>query len=86
MKVVLGMIAALNDVSQLGKMRDIQWLAIFRMQNIVILLCNGMIVDATALPRMSLFLTALKLEKVALDARMNMLKMSFSFFVHVSTI
>jgi hypothetical protein len=73
MKAVLGMMPALNDVSRLGKMRDIYLFTIVRMQNIVLLLRNGMIADAvTSLP-MTLFLTALRLEKIALDARMDML-------------
>jgi hypothetical protein len=43
------------------------------MQNIVILRRNGMIVDAAAFLLMTLFLTAFGLEKVALDAQMDML-------------
>jgi hypothetical protein len=68
MKAVLGMMPSLNEISRLGQMRDIYPLLIFRMQNIVILLRNGIIVDAVALLPMTLFLTALRLEKVALDA------------------
>jgi hypothetical protein len=81
MKAVLGMMSALNDVSRFGKMRDIYPLTIFRMQNIVILRLNGMIVGVVALLSMTLFLTALKLEKVALDAQMEMLHMSFVLFL-----
>jgi hypothetical protein len=83
MKAVLVMMPALNDVSRLGKMRDIYPLATFRMQNIVILLRNGMIVDAVALLPMTLFLTALRLEKVTLDVRMDMLRMSFVLFLYI---
>jgi hypothetical protein len=64
-------------------MRDIYPIMIFRMQNIVILLRNGMIVDAIALLPMTLFLTALRLEKIALDARMGMLQMSFFRFLYM---
>jgi hypothetical protein len=81
MKAVLGMMPALNDVSQLSKMRNIYPLTVFRMQNIVILLRNAMIVDAVAFFPMTLFLTALRLEKVARDARMDMLQMSFFLFL-----
>jgi hypothetical protein len=77
------MIPALNDVSRLGKMRDIYPLKIFRMQNLVTLLRNGMIVDAVALLLMALFFTARRLEKVSLDARINMLQMSFFFFLRM---
>jgi hypothetical protein len=80
MKAVLGMMPALNDVSRRDKMRDIYPLTIIHVQNIVILLRSGMIVDAVALHPMTLFLTALRLEKVALDARMDMLQMFFSSF------
>jgi hypothetical protein len=59
MKAVLGMMPALNDASKLGKMREIYPLPIFRMQNIVILPRNSMIVNAVALLSMTLFLTAL---------------------------
>jgi hypothetical protein len=84
MEAVLSMMPALSDVSRLGEMRDIYPFTIFRMQNIVILLSNGMIVDAIAMLLMTLFLTALRLEKVALNARMDMLQMSFFHFGHVS--
>jgi hypothetical protein len=73
MKVVLGMMPTLNDVSRLGKIWDIFPLTIFRMQNIMILLRSGMAIDAVALLQMTLFLTALRLKKVALDARMHIL-------------
>jgi hypothetical protein len=73
MKVIFGMVPALNDVSRLGKIRDIYPLTIFRMQHTVVLLGKGMIVDAVTLLSMTLFLTALRLERVALDAGMDML-------------
>jgi hypothetical protein len=50
------------------------------LQNIVIFLRTGMIVDAVALLPMTLFLTALRLEKRALDARMDLLQTSFFSF------
>jgi hypothetical protein len=62
-------------------MRDIYPLAVFCMQNIVIPLRNSMIVGIVALLPMTFFLTALRLEKVALDARMNMLQMFFVRFL-----
>jgi hypothetical protein len=68
MKAVLGMMPALNDISRLGQRRDIYLLPIFRMQNIMILLRNEIIVDAVALFPMSILLTAPTLETVALDA------------------
>jgi hypothetical protein len=80
MKAVLGMMPALNDVSRVGKVRDIYPLTIFRMQNIVILLRHSMIVEGLALLQMTLFLTAFRLERVALDVRMNMLQMFFFLF------
>jgi hypothetical protein len=80
-KAVLAMMPALNDVSRLDKMRDISPLTIFRMQNIVIALRNGMIVDAVALLPMTLFLTIVILEKHALDAGIDMLQMSFGLFL-----
>jgi hypothetical protein len=49
-------------------MRDIYPLTIFRMQNIVIVLRNGMTVDAVALLPMTLFLTVLRHENVEIDA------------------
>jgi hypothetical protein len=61
MKSVLGMTSALIDVSRLGKVRDIYLLLIFHVQNITVLLRNGMVVDAIALLPMTLFLTALRL-------------------------
>jgi hypothetical protein len=57
MKSVLGMTPALPDLARRGKMRDIYPLPIFRMQNIAMLLHNGMIVGAIALLLMTLFLT-----------------------------
>jgi hypothetical protein len=85
-KAVMGMMPALNDVLRLDKMRDIYPLTIFRMQNIVTLLRNGMIVDAVPLLPMTLFFTARRLEKVALDARIDTLQIFFFFFVHLSRI
>jgi hypothetical protein len=79
MKSIVGMAPALTDVSRLGKMRAIYPLSVFCVRTIAILLHNGMIVDAIALLPMTLFLTALRLEKVALVARMDMLQMSFFF-------
>jgi hypothetical protein len=81
MNAVPGMMPTLSDVSRFGKMRDIYPIMIFRMQNIVILLRNVMIVDAAALLPMALFLTTLRLERVALDARMDILQMSFCLFL-----
>jgi hypothetical protein len=68
MKSVLGMTPALTDVSRLGKIKDIYPLSIFHVQNIATFLDNGMIVQPIALFPMILFLTALRLEKIALDA------------------
>jgi hypothetical protein len=51
------------------------------MQNIVTFLCNDMIIDAVALFPMTLFLTALRLEKITLHARMDMLQISFFLFL-----
>jgi hypothetical protein len=56
MKVVLDMIPAVNDVWRLGKVRDIYTFTTFRIQSIVILLRNGMIVDAAASLPMNLLL------------------------------
>jgi hypothetical protein len=77
------MMPALNDASRLGKMRDIYPLTIFRMQNMMILQRNGMIVDAVALLSMTFVLIALRLEKVALGARMDRLQMSFFLFLRM---
>jgi hypothetical protein len=77
MKSVLGMTPALTDAFQLVKMRDIYPLSIVHVQRIVTLLHNGMIVGAVALLLMTLFLTGFRPESVALNARMDMLQMSF---------
>jgi hypothetical protein len=72
MKSVLGMTPAITDVSALGKMRNAYPLSIFCVQNITMLLHNGMIVRAIALLPVTLFLTDLRLEKVVLGARIDM--------------
>jgi hypothetical protein len=46
-------------------------------QNIATLPHNGVIVEAVTLLPMTLFLTALRLERVALDGRMDMLQKLF---------
>jgi hypothetical protein len=71
------MTLALTEVSGFGKMRVILPLSVSWVQNIPIVMQNGMIVDAIALFLMALSLTALRFEKVAFDARTGKLQMSF---------
>jgi hypothetical protein len=77
MKSVLSTTPALIDVSRPGKMRIIYPLSIFHVQTLVMVLHNVMIVHVIALLPMMFYFTALRLEKVALNTRMDMLQMLF---------
>jgi hypothetical protein len=77
MKAVLGITSALKSISRVGKMGDIYPLTVFRVQTILILLRNDIVFDAVALSSMTLFLTALRHDEIALGGRIDMLEMSF---------
>jgi hypothetical protein len=71
------MMPGLNNVSRLGEMKDTHPLTIFRVQNSVILMGNGMTINAVALLPMTLFFTTLGVYKVAFGQWMDMLRMWF---------
>jgi hypothetical protein len=74
MKSVPGMTPAFMNLSRFGKMRDICPLWLLPVQTTARILHNGTIIEMIALLRMILFLTALRIERVGFNARMDRLQ------------